>query len=199
MAAALTLRRTVSPSLVTKLFSTLRPAHFAPAATRSFNSDAQMSCFDDDDSESGDERPFAHHRDRVPSRRAPFSFSDVFGLSPVDHQPFMANPFLATGARRGWDVKEDKDGLYLRMDMPGLGKENVKVSVEQNTLVIKGEGNKETDDDEEPRRYSNRIDLPERILKLDGIKAEMKNGVLKVMVPKLKAEERTDVRQVQIQ
>ncbi|CAM8913366.1 unnamed protein product [Rhodiola kirilowii] len=88
----------------------LRPAHFAPGATRSFNSDAQMSRFDDDDSESDDERPFAHHRDRVPSRRPPFSFSDVYGLRPMD-QLFVANPFLATGPRRGWDVKEARSGF----------------------------------------------------------------------------------------
>ncbi|CAM8958103.1 unnamed protein product [Rhodiola kirilowii] len=168
-AAALTLRRSASPSLLTKLFSKLRPSHFAPAASRSLNSNPQMHRFDDDDSVSEDERPFLN---RV--RRGPLSFSS-------------------------WDLKEDMVGLYLRMDMPGLGKENVKVSVEQNTLVINGEGDKEADDDDVPRRYSNRIDLPENILKLDGIKAEMKNGVLKVMVPKLKAEERTDLRHVQIQ
>ena len=34
---------------------------------------------------------------------------------------------------------EDKDFLLLRVDMPGLGKYDVMVYVEENSLVIKGE------------------------------------------------------------
>nr|AFV46381.1 ACD-ScHsp26-like protein [Tamarix hispida] len=117
------------------------------------------------------------------------------------------NPFLSSprglgsavgGIRRGWDAREDENALYLKMDMPGLGKEHVKVSVEENTLVIKGQGEKETEEEESRRRYSTRVDLTPNLFKTDGIKAEMKNGVLKVVVPKVKEEERKDVFQVQI-
>jgi len=118
---------------------------------------------------------------------------------------FMENPLLSasrgmgSGAiRRGWDVREDEDALHLKVDMPGLGKDDVKVSVEENTLIIKGEGPKESED-EEPRRYSTRIDLTPNAYKVDGIKAEMKNGVLRVSVPKLKEDERRDVFQVQVE
>lgn len=51
-------------------------------------------------------------------------------------------------SRRAWDVKEEDDALYVRIDLPGLGKEDVKVSVEGNTLIIKGEGEKESESDE---------------------------------------------------
>ncbi|RWR97864.1 small heat shock protein, chloroplastic-like protein isoform X2 [Cinnamomum micranthum f. kanehirae] len=102
----------------------------------------------------------------------------------------MENPFAALsrgmggGSRRGFDVREDKDALYLRVDMPGLGKEDVKVFVEQNTLIIKGGGGDKNSgyddsDRESGRRYSSRIDLPSELYKLDEIEAEMKNGVLK--------------------
>lgn len=111
---------------------------------------------------------------------------------------FMDSP-AAVGLRRNWDAKETADGLHLRVDMPGLGKEDVNVSVEQNTLVIKGEGKKEFEDDEAGRRFSSRLDLPEKTYKTDGIKAEMKNGVLKVFLPKIKEEERTDVFQVNVE
>ena len=105
----------------------------------------------------------------------------------------MNNPFLsashgirASGVRRGWDARETKDSLLLRLDMPGLGKEDVKISVEQNTLTVKGEGAKESEEVEEGgRKFSSRIDLPEKLYKIDQIKAEMKNGVLKVIVPKM--------------
>ncbi|XP_063939845.1 heat shock 22 kDa protein, mitochondrial [Daucus carota subsp. sativus] len=59
-------------------------------------------------------------------------------------------------------------------------------------LLIAGEG-------EDGRRYSSRIELPQNVYKVDEIKAEMTNGVLKVRVPKVKEEERKDVFQVKIE
>ncbi|WOH12193.1 hypothetical protein DCAR_0831693 [Daucus carota subsp. sativus] len=52
---------------------------------------------------------------------------------------------------------------------------------------------------EDGRRYSSRIELPQNVYKVDEIKAEMTNGVLKVRVPKVKEEERKDVFQVKIE
>ncbi|GMN40967.1 hypothetical protein TIFTF001_010192 [Ficus carica] len=83
--------------------------------------------------------------------------------------------------------------------MPGLGKEDVNVSVEQNTLIIKGEGEKEEGEQVSGRRYMSRIDLPEKLYRTDQIKAEMKNGVLKVVVPKVKEEERSEVFHVNVE
>ena len=117
---------------------------------------------------------------------------------------FMKSPLVAAArgmgavSRRGWDVKEEKDALFVRMDMPGLGKEDVKVSVEQNTLTIKGEGGEKSENDESGRKYTSRIDLPAKMYKFDEIKAEMKNGVLKVVVPKVKEDGRKEVLQVDI-
>lgn len=134
-------------------------------------------------------------------------FSPTRSLSQVLNlmDQFMENPFVAAsqglgaGSMRGWDVKEDENALYIRMDMPGVGKENVKVSVEQNTLTIKGEGEKESEEEENRRKYSSRLDLPPNIYKLDSVRAEMKNGVLKVVVPKVKEEERKDVLEVKVE
>lgn len=117
----------------------------------------------------------------------------------------MENPFVSAsrgvggGLRRGWDAKETDDALHLRVDMPGLGKEDVRVSVEQNTLIIKGEGGKEEGEEESGRRYTSRIDLPEKLYRTDQIKAEMKNGVLKVLVPKVKEDERSDVLHINVE
>ena len=98
-------------------------------------------------------------------------------------------------------AKEDDDAVYLKVPMPGLGKEHVKVSAEQNSVVIKGEGEKEpSDGDDAPvLKYSRRIEMPADAFKMDKIKAEMKNGVLRVTVPKVKEEECKDVFQVKIE
>lgn len=143
-------------------------------------------------------------------------FSDVFDpfaatrsvsqlmnlMDQLMENPFMAAPQRSGGAamRRGWDIREDDEALQLKVDMPGLGKEDVKVSVEDNTLIIKGsEAEKEkSEDDEQPRRYSSRIELTPHTYKIDAIKAEMKNGVLKVTVPKLNPDEKKDVFQVMV-
>lgn len=206
------IRRVATSSLFSRLGNPIRSASAAPSIARSFNTNAQMKSFDDDDDrEVGVER----RADRSsPGRREPGLFSDVLdpfstrsSLSQVLNMmdQIMDNPFLAAprsmagGSRRSWDVKEDNDALFLRMDMPGLGKEDVKVSVEQNTLVIKGHGEKEPEAEESGRRYSSRIELPQNFYKLGEIKAEMKNGVLRVVVPKVKEDEKKDVFQVKIE
>lgn len=127
-------------------------------------------------------------------------FSPTRSLSQVLNMmdQFMENPFLA-GSRRGWDVKENEEALFLRMDMPGLDKEDVKISVEQNTLVVKGEDKDSEDEEGGGRRFSSRLDLPPNLYKIDSIRAEMKNGVLKLAIPKVKEDERKDVFEVKVE
>ncbi|KAL3838025.1 hypothetical protein ACJIZ3_022616 [Penstemon smallii] len=104
-----------------------------------------------------------------------------------------------TGEMRSpWDIKEEENEIKMRFDMPGLSKEDVKVSVEDDVLVIKGEqkkggGNDNNDSDESwsGRRsyssYDTRLQLPDGCDK-DKVKAELKNGVLYISVPKSKVE-----------
>ncbi|CAN6448201.1 unnamed protein product [Victoria cruziana] len=176
---------------------------------RAFNTSAQVRERDYGE----DERSLEFDRSERPvDQRRPSLFTDVFdSFSPqrslsqlfnlmdqvVDNPLLAASRGATGGTRRGWDVREDNDALHLRMDMPGLGKEHVKVYTEHNTLVIRGEGEPEAEG-ESGRKYSSRIDIPGDLYKFDGIKAEMKNGVLKVKVPKVKEEDRHDVVQVQI-
>ncbi|CAD6337205.1 unnamed protein product [Miscanthus lutarioriparius] len=73
---------------------------------------------------------------------------------------------------RGWWVsKEDGDAVQLKVAMPGLGKEHVKMRVEKDVLAFK----------------------------MDQIKAEMNNGMVSLTVPKIKDEERKDVFEIKIE
>ncbi|GFP86125.1 heat shock 22 kDa protein mitochondrial [Phtheirospermum japonicum] len=95
--------------------------------------------------------------------------------------------------------KHSGEGVHLRVDMPGLGKEDVKVSVKENIVSIKGAGKKEFEGDGKTGRgYSSMVYLSKKLYKMKEMKAEMKNGVLKVFVPKIKDEERTDVFDVSV-
>ncbi|XP_058096882.1 small heat shock protein, chloroplastic isoform X2 [Magnolia sinica] len=207
MAAVLASKRALSSNLLHRLISPVRSISAAPSPVRSFNTNAQMRDTEDERSIDIDRRS---DQTSLSPRRSDF-FSDVLdpffpsrSLSQVLNlmDQMMENPFSAMsrgGAWRGWDAKEDDDALYLRIDMPGLGKENVSVTAEQNTLIIRGEVEKETEGEDSVRRYSSRIDLPPHLYNMEGIKAEMKNGVLRVVVSKVKEEERKDVFQVKIE
>ncbi|XP_038906133.1 small heat shock protein, chloroplastic-like isoform X2 [Benincasa hispida] len=212
MASSIALRG-LAASSAAKLFNSVRSASVLPSFVgRSFNTNAQMTNYADDDRsvdvDRRSDRSLSRSRDRFPGFADVFDpFSPTRSLSQVLNlmDQFMEDPFLAAsrgvgaGSRRGWDVREDENGLYLRMDMPGLSKDDVKVSVEQNTLIIKGEAGKESEDEEDRRRFSSRLDLLANLYELNSIKAEMKNGVLKVAVPKVKEEERKDVRHVTVE
>ncbi|CAH8279264.1 unnamed protein product [Arabidopsis lyrata] len=207
--SSLALRRLLSSSTVV-VPRALRAVRPVAASSRLFNTNAVRNY------EDGVDRN--HNSNRHVSRRGGDFFSDVFDpftptrslsqmlnfMDQVSEIPLVAatRGMGASGIRRGWDVKEKDEALHLRIDMPGLSREDVKLALEQNTLVIKGEGKteegEEGDVSGDGRRFTSRIGLPEKVYKTDEIKAEMKNGVLKVVIPKVKEEERNNVRHINV-
>ncbi|KAH7415960.1 hypothetical protein KP509_14G068700 [Ceratopteris richardii] len=90
--------------------------------------------------------------------------------------------------RTPWDIVEEENCFKLRMDMPGINKNDVKLSVEDGELLVRAEHVVEEGEDDWSARshgsYSGRIDLPETV-DVGNIKAEMKDGVLKILAPKV--------------
>ncbi|XP_038712926.1 26.5 kDa heat shock protein, mitochondrial-like isoform X2 [Tripterygium wilfordii] len=101
-------------------------------------------------------------------------------------------------------VKEQDDCYKVRFDVPGLAKEDVKITVEDGVLTIKGEHKEEEEegsDDEFSASgygyyYNTRLVLPDDA-KVDDIKAEMKDGVLTVIIPRTEKPKK-DVKEVMI-
>jgi HSP20 family protein len=89
------------------------------------------------------------------------------------------------------DIVEDKDNFTLHLDLPGVKKEDVKISFSDGQLTISGERKqeKETSDSKYHRvervfgKYYRSFTLPSKI-KEDKIEAEFKDGQLMITVPK---------------
>jgi HSP20 family protein len=90
------------------------------------------------------------------------------------------------------DITESETGYMIKADLPGIAKEDIKVSVEDNTLSISGEKKHEHEKKEKNRyyhlersygRFCRAFTLPAHV---DGknIEAKYANGVLEVYLKK---------------
>jgi HSP20 family protein len=89
------------------------------------------------------------------------------------------------------DVFEDKDAVKLVAELPGVKPDDVKLSLENNLLTIRGEKKQEAEErSERVHRYERSYGSFERAFVLpstvdgDKISAEYRDGVLTVTVPK---------------
>ena len=100
-----------------------------------------------------------------------------------------------TGLRGSWvpavDIFEtDNHDLIVRAELPGMTRENIDVSIENSTLVLKGEKKLDSEvKDENYRRIERSYGTFHRSFTLPNtvdagrISAEFKNGVLTVTLP----------------
>ena len=94
------------------------------------------------------------------------------------------------------NIEEKEDRFEFTMEMPGLSKKDVEVSLENDTLVVRGEKveNSEKKEDKGTLRREIRSSKFERSFSLgkhldhDGIKAKMADGLLTITVPKKEQE-----------
>ena len=92
------------------------------------------------------------------------------------------------------DVTERDDAFVVELEAPGLDKEEIDVSVEDQRLIITGTKRYENDRKEGAMRITERafgsfqrvIPLPEKVT-ADGAEATYKRGVLSLKVPKVTA------------
>ncbi len=116
----------------------------------------------------------------------------------------VALPRQRRNMEREWvpsvDVEENDNEYLISMDVPGVDKKDVKVTVENNVLTIKGERRMERSEDEGSCHCSERyygtfnrsFSLPNAV-QADKIRAAHKDGVLTITLPKVEEAKEKEI------
>lgn len=97
----------------------------------------------------------------------------------------------------GGNVKVSDKDVVVKLNMPGVNKKDITLNVTENYLEVKAEKKKESrlkkkgffKEERSFRSYHQVILLP-AVVKAEDAKAEYKNGVLEVRIPKKKGEKK---------
>ncbi|WP_457743304.1 Hsp20/alpha crystallin family protein [Sulfurimonas sp.] len=90
------------------------------------------------------------------------------------------------------NTREGKNAYHIDVDLPGVNKEDVEISVDKNILSVSGkrETRDEVKKDDYYRiesaygRFSRSFTLPENV-DIENIRAASEDGVLEIIIPKL--------------
>ena len=125
----------------------------------------------------------------VVRRNDPFDLFNRFG------DLFDREPLFTPANRAEWmppvDIKETETGYLFHMDVPGLKPEDLDVELHEGVLSIRGSRSEEkTEEDKgyvrtERRQgsFSRQFRVPTNV-QAEALKAEVKDGVLNIEVPK---------------
>lgn len=101
-------------------------------------------------------------------------------------------------------INENRDNFSIKMELPGLTKEDIKISVENNVLAVTGTKKEETKT-EDTNLILNELYFGEisrnfnlsKDIKIEDIDAEFKDGVLNITLPKIE-EAKPVVKEINI-
>ena len=131
--------------------------------------------------------PSLRNRENAPARRE----DDAVNL----WDEFFRSPFSPAGvggfAFPAVDVRDDEKEVVVTAELPGIEPKELDLYVENDSLVLKGEKKYERKDEKSGYsvrervfgRFHRVVPLPVEV-RADGVKAEFKNGVLTVHLPK---------------
>lgn len=123
-----------------------------------------------------------------PSNYVPFRsmFDDFF--TPTVWDDFFSPSYVGNISA---DVWEENSDVFVKMALPGIKKEDINITINDDNICISGESTKEEKNEEEKKYYFKSMEtsfeqsfnLPTKI-NPEKVEAEFKDGVLKVKLPK---------------
>jgi len=106
----------------------------------------------------------------------------------------VITPSKMTGGLPKIDIKDKKDSIIVKAELPGVKEEDISVEILDDVMTISGEKKEEKEEKEEEKGYyykeshtgtfSRSFNLPSDVV-ADKAEAEMKNGILTITVPKI--------------
>ena len=139
--------------------------------------------------------------------REPASLFGLQRLNRILDEAFSGLPFPEQGnvITSTWfaptDVSEDENSLRITMELPGVDPNDVRLSLENNILTIRGEKKQQIDDNSERiHRFERTYGMFERTFVLpntvdtDRIDARYENGVLHVSIPRAERAKPREIR-----
>ncbi len=102
----------------------------------------------------------------------------------------MEHEFNGIGGLMRTDVKEDKEGYEVHIDLPGFKKEDVQITLKDGYMTVAASRVNEVEEGKKYLRRERYVGNVSRsfyvgeILTEEDIKAKFENGVLKITLPK---------------
>jgi len=117
----------------------------------------------------------------------------------------QVNNSLQTPFKPAVNTRDGEYAYHIEADLPGMKKEDIKIELKDDTLVISGERNLKDEVKEDDYykiessfgSFSSSFTLPENI-DSENIHAESKDGVLEITIPKLEKEKIDTVKKINI-
>ncbi len=121
---------------------------------------------------------------------------------PVRHFPMDRCLSMKT------DIREKENGFELKIDLPGIRKEDVKAELKDGYMTVSAHTHREHDNNQEDRGH---FVLKERSfgfgkrsfyvgdqIKEEDIQAKFEDGVLNILIPKKDAQEAEEKKYIEI-
>ncbi|KAK2999195.1 hypothetical protein RJ639_024285 [Escallonia herrerae] len=111
--------------------------------------------------------------------QTPISIAAIPGRNEGVH--VGENVYQYAGSRKGFEANAVPEGLYVRIDMPGVeNEEDFKVWMEGKELFFKGKAKKQSEHELSNRVYGGRFDLSSDSGEVTEVKTFLQNGVLRM-------------------
>ena len=127
---------------------------------------------------------------RIPTEGEPFHWTHWDPFHRI--APFLTGEAQPARFTPDFEIKETKDGFVFRADVPGIKEKDLEITMTGNRLTISG--NREAETEEKTDTYfacersygsfTRAFTLPEDTDGGNHIRAELKEGVLTLLLPK---------------